>query len=273
MNLNEMISKSLDEIDAMTEEFSKSKVEGTLSKAQDDEDLNAGDVSEDAPQEDNEDAPEEGAPQEDAPEEGAPQEDNEDVDNDEEGEQDSGEDEDVEKSLADSLKSNDSVRKALEVSEFLDTLVKSISDSISNHSSTINNHNESLAKSLQAQEQSNELLAKSLMGMVKSQKAILEQNSELQKSVRVLNKRLKAIEEQPLVRKSVASAQPINKSFEASAGNKPKATNALSKSQISAKLMSAYEGGNTALMTDVLAFDSTGKVETLSNEAKTILGL
>jgi hypothetical protein len=268
--LNEMINKSLDEIDAMTEEFSK----GKLSKAQDDEDLNAGDVSEDAPQEDNEDAPEEGAPQEDAPEQDdAPQEDNEDTDNDEEGEQDSGEDEDVEKSLADNLKSNDSVRKALEVSEFLDTLVKSISDTIVNHSSSINTHNESLSKSLLAQEQSNELLAKSLMGMVKSQKAILEQNSELQKSVRVLNKRLKAIEEQPMVRKSVSSAQAINKSFEASAGNKPKPTNQLSKGQISAKLMASYEGGNTALMTDVLAFESTGKLETLSNEAKTILGL
>ena len=76
-----------------------------------------------------------------------------------------------------------------------------------------------------------------------------------------------------MVRKSVASAQPINKSFEASAGDKPKATNQLSKGQISAKLMSAYEGGNTNLMNDVLAFESTGKVETLSNEAKTILGL
>ena len=272
-----MISKSLDEIDAMTEEFSKSKAteveEDTISKAQDDEDLNAGDVSEDAPQDNDEDnAPEDGA-EDNAPEQDDADSSNEDVDADDEGEQDSGEDEEVEKSLEGELKSNDSVRKALEVSEFLDNLVKSISGRIEKQSETIGTHNENLAKSLLAQEQSNELLAKSLMGMVRSQKAILEQNAELQKSVRVLNKRLKAIEEQPMVRKSVASAQPINKSFEASAGSKPKATNELSKSQISAKLMTAYEGGNTALMTDVLAFESTGKVETLSNEARNILGL
>jgi hypothetical protein len=267
--LNEQISKSLDEIEALTEQFSKSKAtekaEDTISKAQDDEDLNAGDVSEDAPQEDNEEAPEQEAPQEDAPEDGQ-DESSEDSDADAEPEQDTDEDEDVEKSLEDDLKSNDSVKKALEVSEFLDTLVKSISEKVDGHSQAI-------TKSLQAQENTQELVAKSLMGIVKGTKAVLEQNAELQKSVRVLNKRLKAIEEQPMVRKSVSSAQAINKSFEASAGNKPKPTNELSKSQISAKLMQAVEQGNTALTTDVLAFDATGKVETLSNEAKTILGL
>lgn len=266
--INEMINKSLDEIDALTEEFSKSKAtekaEDAISKAQDDEDLNAGDVSEDAPEED---APEE---DEEAPEQDDASTSDEDVDADDEGEQDSGEDEEVEKSLENELNSNESVRKALEVSEFLQELVKSLDKTIATH---IGTHNEGLSKSLASTEQSNQILAKSLLGITKSQRAVLEGQAELHKSIRTLNKRLKAIEEQPMVRKSVSNAQVINKSFEASAGNKPKATNELSKSQISSKLMQAVEAGNTALTTDVLAFDATGKVETLSNEAKTILGL
>lgn len=271
MDINQMINKSLDEIEELSNQFS-SKTDEAISKSQDDEDLAANDVSEDAPQ-DNE-PEQQDTPEEDAPEQDDEQASNEDVDNDEEGEQDSDEDSDVEKSLEGELKSNDSVRKALEVSEFLDTLVKSISKHISSHGESISAHNDSLAKSLQAQEQSQELLAKSLMGMVKSQKAILEQNAELQKSVRVLNKRLKTIEEQPQVRKSVASTQALNKSFEASAGNKPvNNANTLSKGQISAKLTQAFEGGNQNLLNDILAFDATGKVETLSLDAKSLLGL
>jgi hypothetical protein len=125
---------------------------------------------------------------------------------------------------------------------------------------------------LESTNQSQEILAKSLLGITKSQRAVLEGQADLQKSIRTLNKRLKAIEEQPMVRKSVSSAQAVNKSFEASAGNKPK-PQALNKSQMSAKLLQAYEGGNKELLNDVLAFDSTGDVGTLSSEAKNILGL
>ena len=258
-DFNEMINKSLDDIDALVGDI---KNEDTISKAQTGDDLNADDVSDNAPAEE-EDGEEGGG---DEPEQDT---DDTDVDADAEAEEDASEDEEVEKSLENELKSDDNVRKALEVSDFLDTLVKSISGKLDAHSTNITAHNEDLAKSLQASEQSNELLAKSLMGMVKGQKAILEQNVELQKSVRVLNKRLKAIEAQPQVRKSVQStAQPINKSFQASAGGsatpeKP----SLSKSQISGKLFEGVEAGKIDA-NDVLAFEGTGRLESLSEQAR-----
>jgi len=264
---NEMISKSLDEIDAIVENFDKDNI----SKAQDDEDLAPNDVADNAPEPDQEAGQEGQAPEEQGDDTDSS---NEDTDADAEGEEDSGEDEEVEKSLEKDLKSDDNVRKALEVSEFLDTLVKSIAGHIDTNTKSIETHNGDLVKSLQANEQSNELLAKSLMGMVKGQKAVMEGQAELHKSIKMLNKRLKNLESQPQVRKSVqSSAQPISKSFQASAGMPPAEQGTqLTKSQISTKLFEGVQAGKVE-STELLAFESMGTVGALSDTAKNYIGL
>src|SRR5690606_38462863 len=113
LSTEELINKSLDEIEALA-----TNLESDISKAE--PNANPEEVSEDAEAP----TPEEGA-EDNAPEEG--EGDGADTDTDSEGEEDEEEDE-FEKSLEDTLKSNESVAKSLEVSEFLTEFVKSISD-------------------------------------------------------------------------------------------------------------------------------------------------
>jgi len=273
--VNEIISKSLDEIEAMAKDFENNL---SISKAQGDEDLSAGQVSEDAPtgdegegeeptQDADTDTGEGGEPTGDEGEEPTDTDEG-DTDNDSEGEEDEAEDEEVEKSLSSIMNSKPDVKKALEVSEFLNELVKSLD-------TVLNTHNDGLQKSMQASEQSNDLLAKSLLGLTKAHQTIMKSQSELHKSVQEINKRLDSISQQPVVRKSVASSvQPIQKSFEASQGNAPQAptNDTLSKAEISSKLMTAFNSGNKDIMPDILAFEGTGNVNALSPEAKAIIG-
>lgn len=265
--VDEMISKSLDQIDTMANEF-----ETSLSKAQGDEDLSAGQVAENAPTpegEGEEPTPDEGESGEGGDGVQDPTEDNQDegdTDNDSEGEEDEEEDEEVEKSLSNIMNNNPDVKKALEVSEFLNELVKSLDV-------VLGNHNEGLKKSMHASEHSNDLLAKSLLGLTKAHQTIMKSQSELHKSIQEINKRLDSMSQQPVMRKSVATnAKPIQKSFEASQGNPPQAPkDTLSKAEISSKLMTAYSGGNKDLMTDILAFDGTGDINSLSPEARAVI--
>jgi hypothetical protein len=239
---DDLINKSLEEIDAIVGQYGSE-----LSKAVGDEDISPEDVAE-------------GAGEEEATEEDTAGDDG-DVDNDEEAEQNEQEDEEVEKSLEDDLKSDESVRKALEVSEFLSSLVKGIS-------SDLLVHKDSIAKSLEASEQSNELLAKSFAGIAKSQRVVLETQAELLKSVRILNKRIKTLESQPQVRKSVSTAQEattvIEKSFN---GVGAPAGSTLSKSQISAKLFKGFQEGQVE-QGDLFAFESLGTLGAISANAQ-----
>lgn len=259
MDLNAELSKSLNELDSFIDAHTK---EEEISKAQADEDLSAGDVSEDAPEEGN---PEEGqqAPEEDAPEDTQ----SEDTDEDSEPEENEQEDEEVEKSMASDLSANESTKKALEVSEFLSELVKSLDV-------VLNERTDGLRKSIESKHtESNNLLAKSIIGIAKGQRALLEDNAELLKSVRLMNKRMEELERQPVVRKSVANTtQVVEKSFNASAGiQAPK--QALTKSQASAKLMSAYDSGNQEVLNDILALEGTGNLDAISDAGKQVLGL
>ncbi|AGR46987.1 hypothetical protein SHANETTE_93 [Bacillus phage Shanette] len=262
--LDETITKSLDDLEAMAEKVKKSTAENeeALSKGLDNEDVAPEEVSEDAPEQGNEEAPEEGAP------EGGdePQEDG-DVDADTEAEEDANEDEPVEKSLEDTLKSNDGVRKALEVSEFLDELVKGLSTVLTGHS-------DELQKSIDSTNKSNEIIAKSMIGIVKSHQTILDSQTSLSKSINDLAQRMMKVETTPVVRKSVPSAQTkvIQKSFEASNGDAPKQEEGISKSMAIGKLMSAVQGGQGDLSMDVLALESGANISDLSANAKLLLG-
>lgn len=263
--LDESITKSLDELDKLADNVQKSTQETTdaLSKGLDNEDVAPEEVSEDSPEQ-GEEAPEQG----EAPEgnEEAPAEDG-DVDADTEAEEDANEDEPVEKSLEDTLKSNDGVRKALEVSEFLDELVKGLSTVLTGHSAE-------LQKSIDSTNKSNEIIAKSMIGIVKSHQTILNSQTELSKSIAELSKRMMKVETTPAVRKSVPSANTkvLQKSFEASGGDAPKQEEGLSKSMAMAKLSEAVMGGQGDLAMDVLALESGANISDLSPNAKLLLG-
>lgn len=248
-----MINKSLDEIDAMVK-----------SLEQDEQDLSKSEVS---PEEISNDTPapstEEGTEGEEPTEEGGeePMEEG----GEEEDDTDEVADEEFGKSLAEELNEDDDVRKALEVSEFLDALVKGISDRLLAH-------DDSIAKSLQGTDKSNELLAKSFHGIVETQKAVVKSQTTLSKSIADLTRRLDTLEHSPVVRKSVSTTreQVIEKSF---AGNNNTATNnnmTLSKSDAVEKL--TIECANRPeLVQDVLALESTGDFNVLSALAKSIL--
>lgn len=257
---DEIISKSLDDIDKMVESISKEGEQ--LSKSL--EDPKPGEVSNevsDTPEEGTEEsAPEEGvAPEEEGAEEGegAPEEENPEIDTDETN--------GVQKSLSDELNKNEEVRKALEVSDFLSELVGTLSSVIGEHTNSIN-------KSIQGGQESQQLLAKSFVGIVKSQKAVLDTQSNIIKSVNGLVDRLERLEAQPTMRKSVNSANThiIDKNFSKSLGGTTE-NDKLSKSEAISKLNVAFEGGDYSLGDDIIRLESTGNLDMLSSKAKSVL--
>jgi hypothetical protein len=257
--VDDMINKSLDEIDSIVAEIKKGNADTDLSKATADEDLSPEDVAEDTPDADDDNAGDDAGDEPTGDDAG--EGDDADVDNDEEPEQDT-EDNEFEKSL----KSDDGVRKALEVSGFLSGLAKSLGDIIEGHSDKLN-------KSLEASDHSNQLLAKSFEGIVKSQRVVLETQAELLKSLRVISKRVKTLEEQPLVRKSVSNAKAVDKPFTDSTGaTAPTGAATLSKSQISAKLFQAVQESKVPA-SELLAFESLGSVNALSDNTKAAIGI
>lgn len=269
-DVNEMINKSLEDIDAMADQLEKSNKkaeEDAVAKSEVvEEELSGEEISKDSEKKRKKEEEEEGTSGE-----GEYNEDAEDSDEEENIGDDEGIDEDTEKSLNDELSSNESVKKALEVSEFLQEFVKSFDI-------TLNNQKDTLAKSIkESSDVSNMLLAKSIQGLVKSQGAISGTQAIILKGFDALNTRLDQIERQPSVRKSVSNANvvPVNKSFEASLGDSTATqttqSNQLSKSQATFKLTQAFEKGNRDIMNDILALDSTGDFNVLSDEAKIIL--
>jgi hypothetical protein len=267
--VDELINKSLDEIDEIVKSIGKGEADTeedtTLEKGMSG-DPKPDEVSEDTPPEENpEENPEEGneegaLPSEEGNEE-TPEEGNE-----EEQENDTDEEEDnYEKSLKEELESDGNVRKAIEVSEFLTGFLNGVTKAMGAQRSEI-------AKSVKTSEESNDMLAKSFEAIAKSQRAVLEINAELVKSVRILSKKIKALEEQPMVRKSVASTNGV-KVLEKSFNGQETKGETLSKSEIVNKLMSEYQSGKSDLMQDILAFESTGNSSVLSNTAKSLLNI
>ena len=173
------------------------------------------------------------------------------------------EDEDVEKSM----RQGDNVRKALEVSDFLEGLVSNITSVLSSQKDSIN-------KSINATNESQELLVKSFEGMAKAQVAVLELQTELAKSVKAIADRMDAMEKSPVVRKSISSPQSLQvleKSFQGNKGTKV-AQESLTKSQALVKLTDLCKS-DSSFVQDVLALESTGNLNALSDNAKSALGL
>lgn len=276
-NANELITKSLEEIDNLVGLFKANSPTNVLAKGGD-KNLNPGDVSDDAPAPDQDTDTDTGNNDSDMDTDTDTDSDNDtDTDTDGESEEDTNADDNTNKSITETITGGDTVKKALEVSDFLRDLVQGIS-------SVIEAQSTEFSKSITASTATQDLLAKSFQGIVTVQRAVLETQAEIlksngslqgsfetmQKSLNRANNRLKALEDQPLVRKSVSSANAkvIEKSF-GGAGS----TNTLSKSQASDKLLQAFQGGNSEVRNDLLAFDSTGDFNVLSPEGKRVLGI
>lgn len=254
MKVDEIISKSLNDLDAVLESIKNEETTEDLTKGlpmQNNKQPNPEDVSKETPENTEEGNEEQ---QEEEPEEGN-EEQNEEQDT----------DEDTEKSL--DLKADDNVRKALEVSDFLTGLVNGLTN-------TIKTQNDSLTKSIKTTEDATLSLAKSFEGIAKAQKVTLELTADITKSIKALRKDMELIKSQPMNRKSVASSkvEVIEKSF-TTGDNKPAKTDKLTKSQASNILMQKHSEGNTALMGDILALEGTGDFGALSDMAKGLLGL
>jgi hypothetical protein len=268
--LDDIINKSLDDINAIVEDgkasITKSAKPAVLEvgeevkkSAKETADLvKSGDVSADAPQEDTDE-------EENTDDEGEEESNGDDNGDGTDEEDDEGAAPETEKSLTEDLNGNDSVRKALEVSEFLTALVKSMQ-------TVFDEQGTKIQKSIDTTGTQTDFLVKSFEGIAKSTGIIVESQGALLKSIRVLNKRVRLLEETPQIRKSLSSksqVQPIEKSFgktEVEPVN-PK----LEKSMNMNKLMTAFQGGNTVLQNDILSYESTGDKNMLSQSAKTVL--
>lgn len=271
--VEELLSKSLDEVEQLVEAH-----QASLSKAMGDQPAPE-EVSEDAPAPQEEEGAEDEEQPEEATEEGqdeapeAEEGDEDDVDQDTEAEQNEEEDEPVEKSLYDSLQGEENIRKSLEVSEYLDALTKGLSSVLEKHSDDIN-------KSLQSSSNTQELLAKSFVGIVQTQKVVLETQTNLSKSiagltatVEALQGRVEVAEATPLVRKSVSSSavKPMDKQF----ANSPQQSQStdMNKSLALQKFEAELQKGNMSFNSDILALEGTGNLNSISALGKQFLGI
>jgi len=244
--IDEIISKSLEQIDSILEDTNEQDVK----KAMNDRDPMPSEVSDEV--DDKEDDREDEDQQHEEP------------DGDEYDRENEEEDEPVEKSLVEELESKDNVRKALEVSEFLSELVNGIS-------TLIDAQRADLGKSMEASNQYSDTLNKSLNIMMKSQRAILETQGELAKSLGKLNKRISNLESQPTGRKAALSV--VEKSFKDSIGageskNEPKT---LTKSQAMTILTDGLYGNKGVTAQDIVSYESLGDPRYLSPSAQALL--
>lgn len=168
-----------------------------------------------------------------------------DVDEDEE------EEEETEKSFFDEfVESDDTIEKALEVSDFLEALVGSIGVSMDGFSNT-------LTKSLTKQDKVNTALAQSLQAsgeLLKSMGEKLEAQDELIKS---LQEAVEQFSNQPIGRRAVTNAreyQTIAKSLDGTNSN-----NTLSKSQVIDLLVKGVEKGEIDPL-QVTKYELTGQL-------------
>lgn len=155
------------------------------------------------------------------------------------------------KSLSDSLLEDKRVRDAVDVSDFLKSITDHLVDSTDSLTASVN-------KSLQFagyQKGFNQVLAKSLIGLVEIVKS---QNAEIVK-----------LGSQPVgIRKSELNAAPIEKSFNI---GEPKEGETINKSQAAAKLLDLRQNGDFSITShDISMVESTGNIRP---ELKAKLGI
>ena len=227
----EDLEKALDEDELLTE---PDEDETTLTKSEDDS------ADDDADTEDEESATKKKVAQEDDEDEDEDEDDEDEDDEDEDDSEDEDDEAPVRKSLMDEMSEDATVEKALEVSEFLESLVETLSDSLDSVS-------ESMEKSLTRQHRQ----ASNTGKVMKALLTRLDEQDELIKSLQA------AIENQPVGRRSVQS--PRDHETIAKSENGTPAGKSLSKSQIVDRLVDGVSSGKVQPI-DVTRFELTGRL-------------
>ena len=231
-----------------------------------DEDLEKCDASDDVIKSDDsepvsEDVPEEDEDDKDELEKSEDLEDDSDVE--EEDEADIDNKEDLEKSIHSDFVSNEEIKNGMDASEFLSSVVEILSKSLADTVGEIqinradNNQNTSiLAKSLQATLNLNKSL-------VKEMDELKKENDSLKKSItdgfNEIKSSLEEVLAQPVgMRKSVKNIQVMDRNFQKSLnGDAAAGMESLSKSQIMDILVTEMHAGNQAVTAgDIVAFES-----------------
>jgi hypothetical protein len=171
--------------------------------------------------------------------------------------------EDLEKSIQSDFISEHEIKKGIEASEFLSSVVEIISKSLADAAGEIqinradNKHNTAIiAKSLQAALSMNKSMAEEISDLKK-------ENAELKKSITdgftTLQSSLEDVLSQPTgMRKSVKNIQVMDRNFQKSLnGNVGSGIETLSKSQIMDILVTEMHSGNAAVTAnDIVAYES-----------------
>jgi len=230
MNLEEKLSKSLEEIESMAEEV--------IGNSEDLEEVKKGISAKDVSDSEDDDDEDEDDEDEDDEDEDDEDEDDEDEDEDDEDE----DDEDVKKSFVEMMTEDEKISKALDVSDFLYEFTRK-------NGFIVDSLREDVQKSMETSVDTAAVLAKSFGAIMSSQKQLI-------KSIVELNTRLNDLERQPSGRKAVVNV--MEKSFNRSAGIS--SDGELSKSQISEKLTNLALNGKIAI-SEVISFESTGQLK------------
>lgn len=251
-NLQDNLSKSLDEIEAAAEAI-LSKSEGT--EAVDEQEGKVEDALEAKAMKKSVDADEVSDTDDDGNDKGEDE-----GKDDEKEDEDEGEDkaDKAEKSLRGALADSEEISKGVDASEFLSEfsriqarVVDDLRFDVNKSLETSGRVSEVLSKSFAAIMKSQE----GLVGLVKSQAGKLEESNSIIKS---LQERLDVVEKQPVGRKSVIDV--VEKSFAASAGVANQKAS-LSKGEVLAKMNNMILKGVPGVVPmDLVKYESTGQM-------------
>ena len=232
MNLEEKLSKSLEEIESMAEE-----VIGNSEDSEDSEEVKKGLKAKDISDSENDEDDDEDEDDDDEDED-----DDDEDDDDEDDDDEDDDDEDVKKSFVEMMTEDEKISKALDVSDFLYEFTRK-------NGFIVDSLREDVQKSMETSADTAAVLAKSFGAIMSSQKQLI-------KSIVELNTRLNDLERQPSGRKAVVNV--MEKSFNRSAGISSEGE--LSKSQISEKLTNLALNGKISI-SEVISFESTGQLK------------
>lgn len=190
----------------------------------------------------------------------------EEPENDDEGDDDAEDTpnkEDMEKSMQSEFENVEPIKKGIEASEFLNSIVGILSKSLSDFEYQMGNN-------LVQQEEVNGILAKSLKATLKANNKLVQENQQLKERLDNLEKSmsenfeeiksmLETTQSQPGIRKSLKSLNIQDRNFSASLnGNvKPKEFESLTKSQILTALEGELTRGNSLVTpNDIISYES-----------------
>lgn len=181
---------------------------------------------------------------------------------DEEPDENEEDEEEIEKSLKDEFSSNENIRKSIEASDFLESVVELIVKSLANTQKAVQDstqHSENVyevfAKSLSANLKQTESAQKEIQGYVEDMKKSIKEEIDTVKS-EIMDALDDVLHQPASMRKSMKSVSVHDKNFQKSLGAPAEGEN-LSKSQVLGILNSEFYSGNPLVTPqDIINYES-----------------